>query len=173
MRALSERPSARRRGFRSFTRLCQTKAVKRKSEGLFTGDDEPADQSTGKLTWKVLPCPGTESIQMRPPMFSTIFLHTAKPMPVPSHSLDGTRRWKILNTLSRSASAMPRPLSATQIRHTNRHAGTPPGPGGDDRGCDISRRCRSDSGTDAPRRPYARTRSARSRRQRLPRLARR
>jgi hypothetical protein len=38
----------------------------------------------GSVKKKVEPCPGVLSSHSRPPCRSTIFLHTASPMPVPS-----------------------------------------------------------------------------------------
>src|SRR5690606_35205593 len=37
------------------------------------------------VKWKVVPAPGIESTQMRPPWFSTMRLQTASPMPVPGY----------------------------------------------------------------------------------------
>src|SRR5262249_24125205 len=40
------------------------------------------------------------STQIRPPWKSTIFLHSASPIPVPEYASLGCRRWKITNTRS-------------------------------------------------------------------------
>lgn len=40
---------------------------------------------TGSAKEKVVPAPGADSTQMRPPWRSTIFLHMASPMPVPGY----------------------------------------------------------------------------------------
>ena len=54
---------------------------------------------------------------MRPPCRSTIFLHTARPMPCPSYSSAAWARWKASKIWSRSAAGMPMPSSATVDLH--------------------------------------------------------
>ena len=52
----------------------------------------------GSVKQNVAPCPGSDSIQIRPPWRSTIFLQIAKPMPVPAYCFWVCSRrniWKI------------------------------------------------------------------------------
>ena len=51
---------------------------------------------------------------MRPPWRSTIFLHTAKPIPVPGYSSRVCKRWKMTNIRSAYWGSMPIPLSFTE-----------------------------------------------------------
>src|SRR6202012_2429195 len=69
--------------------------------------------ATGKVNQNREPLLWSVSIPMVPPCNSTIFLHTASPIPVPVYASRPCRRWKITNTLSANSGAMPMPLSAT------------------------------------------------------------
>ena len=73
---------------------------------------------TGTVKKNVDPLPGSDSTQMRPPWRSTIFLHTARPMPVPSYSSRLCRRLKIIKMRSKCSGAMPMPLSRTKNVHS-------------------------------------------------------
>ena len=62
----------------------------------------------------MLPCPGRDSTQMRPPWRPTTFLQIARPMPVPGYLPRGCSRWKIRKIRSRCSGAMPMPLFGTE-----------------------------------------------------------
>src|SRR5665213_1099213 len=72
----------------------------------------------GRVKRKVLPWPSADSTQMRPPWRSTIFLHTARPMPVPGYSSRLCSRLKIWNRFLMYCGSMPMPLSRTPKRHS-------------------------------------------------------
>src|ERR1700722_11998471 len=59
---------------------------------------------------KVEPCPGCDSTEMLPPWRSTMRLHTANPMPVPSYSVRLCSRWNIPKILSKYCGSIPRRL---------------------------------------------------------------
>src|ERR1700722_757477 len=73
-------------------------------------------EAAGRVKLNLLPWPGVDSIQMRPPWCSITFLTMARPMPVPGYLLRSCRRWKIRNTRSRYAFSMPMPLSSIRKR---------------------------------------------------------
>src|SRR5207249_2524416 len=50
------------------------------------------DSFFGSVKWNVLPAPGVELTQMRPPWRSATFLQIARPMPVPGYSAFACRR---------------------------------------------------------------------------------
>ena len=55
---------------------------------------------SGSVKWNRLPFPGSDSTQIRPPRPSTIFLHSARPMPVPVSSGSRSSRSKRLKIRS-------------------------------------------------------------------------
>ena len=60
---------------------------------------------------KVLPWPGSDSSQMRPPWHSTTFLQIASPMPLPGYCLLLCNRWKTKKMRAAYCRSMPMPLS--------------------------------------------------------------
>src|SRR5208282_5031693 len=69
-------------------------------------------ESAGRVKLNLLPWPGVDSIQIRPPLCSITFLAMARPIPVPGYLLRSCRRWEIRNTRSRYSFSMPMPLSS-------------------------------------------------------------
>src|ERR1019366_6126517 len=66
----------------------------------------------GIVNLKVAPAPGSDSTQIRPPLRSTIFLQSARPMPVPGISFP-CKRLNMPNTRLVSRGSIPIPLSLT------------------------------------------------------------
>src|SRR4030065_2473413 len=67
----------------------------------------------GSVKKKVLPSPTLDSIQMRPPYISTIFLTSARPTPVLSTRSRGASVWDSWKIFSKWRGSMPGPLSVT------------------------------------------------------------
>ena len=70
----------------------------------------------------MLPWPGRDSTQIRPPCRSTILLQIASPIPVPGYLSRPCSRWKIRKIRSWCSGAMPMPLSRTEKSHSSRSA---------------------------------------------------
>src|SRR5712691_10442974 len=73
---------------------------------------------SGIVKKKAEPRPGSDSTQIRPPCLSTIFLQTARPMPVPGYSSRRWSRWNMTKSRSKYFGSMPIPLSLTENVHS-------------------------------------------------------
>src|SRR5262249_40230363 len=74
----------------------------------------------GNPTKKVVPSPGSDWSQIRPPCRSTIFRAMVTPTPVPPpYAVRPCNRRKIWKMLSKRLAGMPMPLSRTKITATS------------------------------------------------------
>src|SRR5215470_6973018 len=67
----------------------------------------------GSSKKNVVPLPGSDSTQIRPPCRSMIFLQIARPTPVPGYVRRLCNRWKMTKMRSAYSGSMPMPLSRT------------------------------------------------------------
>ena len=73
-----------------------------------------SSESAGTVKQNLAPSVTLVSSQMRPPKYSMIFRHMARPIPVPGYVALSCRRWKIRKTRSAYCGSIPIPLSVTE-----------------------------------------------------------
>ncbi len=85
-------------------------------EVILVGHRSPlvVGELAGTVKQNLVPSVTPVSSQIRPPKYSMIFRHIARPMPVPGYAARSCRRWKIRKTRSAYCGSIPIPLSVTE-----------------------------------------------------------